>query len=68
MTDDKAWYLSRTVWAGLASIILGLAGAFGVADSAIDQVALTDVLLQLAAAIAGIVTIFGRIRATSRIS
>lgn len=30
--------------------------------------ALTDVLLQLATAIAGIVTIIGRMRATSRIS
>ena len=68
MTDDKSWYLSRTVWAGLVSIILGLAGASGIADGTIDHGALTDVLLQLAAAIAGIVTIFGRIRATSRIS
>jgi len=39
-----------------------------VATDLIDQGALTDVLLQLATAIAGIVTIIGRIGATSRIS
>ncbi|MFK0682970.1 hypothetical protein SD208_01465 [Ochrobactrum sp. BD67] len=68
MNADKSWYLSRTVWAGLVALFLSLAGVFGVANDVIDQGALTDVLLQLATAIAGIVTIIGRIGATSRIS
>ncbi|KAB2693195.1 MULTISPECIES: hypothetical protein [Brucella/Ochrobactrum group] len=68
MNADKSWCLSRTVWAGLVTLILSLAGVFGVAADLIDQGALTDVLLQLATAIAGIVTIIGRIGATSRIS
>lgn len=68
MTTDKPWYLSRTVWAGLTALLLSLAGAFGLVTDTIDQGALTDVLLQLATAIAGIVTVFGRIGATSRIS
>jgi hypothetical protein len=50
------------------ALFLSLAGVFGVATDLIDQGALTDVLLQLATAIAGIVTIIGRIGATSRIS
>ena len=68
MTDDKAWYLSHTVWAGLVALFLSLAGALGLVSEAVDQGALTDVLLQLATAIAGLVAIFGRIGATSRIS
>ncbi|MHC5230890.1 hypothetical protein [Brucella sp. LJL56] len=68
MNADKSWYLSRTVWAGFVALFLSLAGIFGVAIDVIDQGALTDVLLQLATAIAGIVTIIGRIGATSRIS
>ncbi|MDT6940393.1 hypothetical protein RI570_09560 [Brucella pseudogrignonensis] len=68
MTDDKAWYLSRTVWAGLVALFLSLAGVFGLVSETVDQGALTDVLLQLATAIAGLVAIFGRIGATSRIS
>ncbi len=68
MISDKPWYLSRTVWAGLVALFLSVAGLFGVATDVIDQGNLTDVLLQLATAIAGIVTIIGRIGATSRIS
>ncbi|MFD1197633.1 hypothetical protein ACFQ3K_04735 [Brucella gallinifaecis] len=68
MTDDKAWYLSRTVWAGLVALFLSLAGAFGLVSETVDSGAMTDVLLQLATAIAGLVTILGRIGATSRIS
>lgn len=68
MIEDKPWYLSRTIWAGLVTLVLSLAGAFGFISDAVDHVALTDVLLQLATAIAGLVTVFGRLRATSRIS
>ena len=68
MTEDKPWYLSRTVWAGLAALFLSLAGAFGFINDTVDQGAVTDVLLQLATAIAGLITVFGRIGATSRIS
>jgi len=68
MTEDKPWYLSRTIWAGLVALFLSLAGAFGFISGTVDHGALTDVLLQLATAIAGLVTIFGRLGATSRIS
>lgn len=68
MFDDKPWYLSRTIWVGLVALALSLAGVFGFATDALDQGALTDVLLQLGSAIAGLIAIFGRIGATSRIS
>lgn len=68
MDTEKSWYLSRTVWAGLVTLCLPIASAFGVATDVINQGALTDVVLQLATAIAGIVTVIGRVGATSRIS
>ncbi|MFC0245245.1 hypothetical protein ACFOLL_05450 [Falsochrobactrum ovis] len=68
MQDNKPWYLSRTVWAGLVTLVLSLAGAFGFASDTIDQGELTELLLQLATAIAGLVTILGRVAANSRIS
>ncbi|GAA5624929.1 hypothetical protein Brsp05_00181 [Brucella sp. NBRC 12953] len=68
MIEDKPWYLSRTVWAGLVAQFLSLAGAFGLVSETVDQGALTDILLQLATAIAGLIAVFGRIGATSRIS
>ena len=68
MIEDKPWYLSRTVWAGLVALFLSLAEAFGLVSETVDQGALTDILLQLATAIAGLIAVFGRIGATSRIS
>ncbi|CAN7347970.1 hypothetical protein ACWF50_00920 [Brucella pseudogrignonensis] len=68
MIEDKPWYLSRTVWAGLVALFLSLAGAFGLVSETVDQGPLTDILLQLATAIAGLIAVFGRIGATSRIS
>ncbi len=68
MIEDKPWYFSRTVWAGLVALFLSLAGAFGLVSETVDQGALTDILLQLATAIAGLIAVFGRIGATSRIS
>lgn len=68
MNADKPWYLSRTVWAGLVALVLSLAGIFGLATDAVDQGARTDILLQLATAVAGAIAVIGRIGATSRIS
>ncbi|PWL19022.1 hypothetical protein DKP76_00095 [Falsochrobactrum shanghaiense] len=68
MIDDKPWYLSRTVWAGLVALGLSLGGAFGVVSDTLDQGALTETLLQLATAVAGLAAVLGRIGATSRIS
>ena len=68
MAEDKPWYLSRTVWAGLVALFLSLAGAFGLISDTVDQGALTDILLQLATGIASLIAVFGRLGATSRIS
>ncbi|MDH7791982.1 hypothetical protein [Ochrobactrum sp. AN78] len=68
MIEDKPWYLSRTVWAGLVALFLSLAGAFGLIGDTVDQGALTDILLQLATGIASLIAVFGRLGATSRIS
>ncbi|MBV2142654.1 hypothetical protein KUG47_03960 [Falsochrobactrum sp. TDYN1] len=68
MIDNKPWYLSRTVWAGLVALTLPLAGAFGLGSGVLDQGLLTETLLQLATAMAGLVTVLGRVGATSRIS
>jgi len=37
MIEDKPWYLSRTVWAGLVALFLSLVGAFGLVSEAVDQ-------------------------------
>lgn len=67
MIDHKAWYLSRTVWASLVTILLSVAGLVGVGIDAINPEGLTDALLQLATAVAGIVAVAGRLAATRKI-
>jgi hypothetical protein len=68
MTDTKSWYLSRTVWASVVTILLSVAGLVGVSIDAINPEGLTDALLQAATVIAGIVAIVGRLAATRKIS
>lgn len=67
MTASKPWYLSRTIWASIITVITGGAGLFGVPTGVIDTSALTETILQLVTAISGLVAIFGRVSATSKI-
>lgn len=67
MNDMKPWYLSRTIWASLVTVFIAAAGLLGVSADGIDDVVLTDTLLQAATAIAGLVAVFGRLAARNRI-
>ncbi len=67
MTATKPWYLSRTVWASLVTIVTAAAGLIGVPVAGIDNTALTDTILQAISALSGLVAIFGRLSATDKI-
>ena len=66
MTDSKPWYLSRTIWASIITIATASGSLFGL-PSGFDDAALTDAVLQLVTAVSGVVAIFGRLSATTRI-
>lgn len=67
MNASKPWYLSRTIWASLITIMTSAAGVVGLPTSDVDQSALTELVLQAITAISGLVAIFGRLSATDRI-
>lgn len=67
MDDTKPWYLSRTIWASLVTILTAAAGLVGAPVAGIDNQALTDTILQAVSAISGLVAIFGRLSATDKI-
>ena len=67
MTDSKPWYLSRTIWASLITIVTAAAGILGVPVAGLDNSALADTVLQAVTAISGLVAIFGRMGAKERI-
>ena len=67
MTDIKPWWQSKTLWGALVTIgsaALGLAG-LELGDS--DKETLIELLTSLGAAIGGVIAIFGRVTAKSRI-
>jgi hypothetical protein len=67
MDGSKPWYLSRTVWAAIVTILTALLGLFGISTDGFDDTALVVTLLQAATAIAGIVALLGRLSARARI-
>jgi hypothetical protein len=67
MTTAKPWYLSRTIWASVVTVLSGGAGLVGVPTGIIDDGALTDTILQLVTAISGLIAIFGRLAAKDTI-
>lgn len=67
MSDTKSWYLSRTIWASLVGVVIAAGSLFGLTSSEVDQGLLTDGVVELISAVAGIVAIIGRLRATAKI-
>ena len=67
MNETKPWYYSRTIWASLVTLATALAGITGLPVDGLDNSVLTDTLLQLVTAFAGVVSIFGRLSARDRI-
>ncbi len=67
MSDIKPWYLSRTIWASAVTVLMAVAGYFNLPAGQLDQGMLTDVLVQLVTAVAGLTAISGRLLARDRI-
>ena len=67
MTSSKPWYLSRSIWASIVTILTGGAGLIGLPLGGIDSAALTDTILQAITAVSGLIAIMGRISAKERI-
>lgn len=67
MATIKPWYLSRTIWASVVTMLTGAAGLTGIPLDGLDNSALADTLLQAISAISGLIAIFGRLSAKHRI-
>lgn len=67
MNDLKAWYMSRTVWGGVVAILASGANVLGLDITNEDQGGLADGLTALAAAAGGLLAIWGRISARTRL-
>lgn len=68
MDDIKQWYFSKTVWGALVAIAASLMQAAGLELDPTAQGQLADNLVALAGALGGLVAIYGRLTAESRLS
>ena len=67
MIDIKPWYLSRTIWASIVTVLAALASLFGLPSEALEDPAIPGLLLQAVSAVAGLIAIAGRLSAKARI-
>ena len=68
MSNEKPWYLSKTVWASIVTIVLSCSSFFHISTDGIDQGSLTDTMIEFVTALSGIVALFGRVSATTLIT
>lgn len=63
MIEAKPWWMSRTIWMGLATAIMAILGAAGVAPVWLDATILEEIVI----GILGILTIYFRATAVKEI-
>jgi hypothetical protein len=68
MSIEKPWYLSKTIWASIVTILLSCSSFVEVPATGVDQGPLSDIITQFITALSGIVALFGRVSATTLIT
>ncbi len=66
--ETKPWYLSKTIWASLVTILSAIGGMTGLPVGGLDSSATADMLLQVVTAFSGLIAIFGRLSANTKIA
>lgn len=68
MINEKKWWQSKAVWGGLVAVGAGIAGVFGFDVDTQSQEAITQNALALAGGIGGMIAVYGRIKADSKVT
>jgi len=67
MNDVKEWYQSRTVWASLVTVAVGLMATAGWVDLTGEQETIVDLIMQAVLLISGFTALWGRVTAKAKI-
>ena len=67
MDDFKSLFASRTFWGGVIAVLAGVLGFFGYELGGPDQAALIEAGAAVAAAVGGVIAIWGRVKASKLI-
>ena len=68
MIEEKAWYLSKTIWGSIIAVAASLLSSAGLSIGGGMQSQLAEAAVQLAGALGGLFAIYGRLSATDIIS
>ena len=67
MDEQKSWWQSKTIWAGVIAIVEAIAGIFGISINDTTQKEIVDYIMVVASAISGLLAIYGRVNANKLI-
>lgn len=67
MDQVKSWFQSKAVLGGILAFLGAVLGYFGIDFAAADQAEAVELVSQAAAAVGGLLAIWGRIRAEKKI-
>ena len=67
MNDIKPWYQSKTVWGALVAILAGVLQAGGIDIDADGQAQLADSLVALSGIVGGLLALYGRLSADTKV-
>ena len=67
MDESKAWYASKTVWGGIVAVGAGVAGVFGFTVAPADQEQIVLAATGIAGIIGGLISIWGRVKASKSV-
>ena len=63
--NEKQWWQSKTMWAGIVALVVGALGSTGLANIGGEQEAIVEKIMEIVTLAVGMITIYGRIKANS---
>ena len=69
MNEEKSWWESRTIWAGVIGMLAPtIAGLLHVTLQASDTLVITDAVVMIVSGLSSLVVVWGRVRANAKIT
>lgn len=67
MENVKQWWQSKTMWAGIVTLVIGILGSTGLADLEGQQDVIVERIMNIVTGIGGLIVLYGRATAKSEI-
>jgi len=68
MNGTKNWWQSKTMWAGIVTLVIGVLGSTGLSDMEGQQDVIVEKIMEILTAIGSLIVLYGRATAQSAIT